>query len=757
MNQLVSPVNTSIINGAPVESSPVKTLRENKRSLSEPDKWAPESKRALEFKDSLSQVGEHQRLALRVPDIRCAACSLKVESHLQGLPGIEQVLTSHADKRVIVDFTTTQPFEIIDEIESLGFSVLPDRLNLAQKALEAESKSMLARLGVAGIGMMQVMMFAFADYFSGPAGIEDAYEVLLRWASLFIACPIALYSAVPFHSGALRDIKNGNFGMDVPVSIAILAAFSLSLINTIGGTGEVYFDSVCMFTFLLLIGRYVELQSRKQYQQSQTLVEHLLPPTIRLKNGETVLACNIVPGMLVEVCPRETIPVDGVVVDGSCHANEAAFTGESVPVSKKVGHKVFAGSENLSGTVCIEVSAESTDFVINKISELYIESSSFKPDFSIIADKVAKHFVQFILAAAFLSGAYWYFAGGHDWFAIALTVLVVSCPCAFSLATPVAYSVAVSALRNIGVVVTRGDFLERLASVDRIVFDKTGTLTKGTVSIESIELLSNATTGEVLELAAAIEKGNYHPIGRAFEARTDKIATWQKVMAGNGVEAEIDGEVYRIGKPAWVDSQFDFESRDGIWVLLGSTKPLALIRLADSVRDDAGALVDSLNKQGYAMSMLTGDGQPEAARVCESISLDDCLSNMTPEQKVLQVSAWQKQGEKIVMVGDGINDAGAMGIADASIAVSPVDVFVQEAADSTLLSGDIAMVSNLILFSKKLKLVISQNIFWAIGYNFCLVPLAITGMIEPWMAALGMSLSSLVVILNANRLRKVNV
>ena len=719
--------------------------------------WTHERKKTLEFKESVSEFGDLKRLALRVPDIRCAACSLKIETHLLTLSGVEKVLTSHADKRVIVDFNGGDPLNIIGEIESLNFTVMPDRLNLAQKALEAESKAMLARLGVAGIGMMQVMMFAFADYFSGSAGIEEAYEVLLRWASLFIACPIALYSAAPFHQGAIRDIKNRNFGMDVPVSIAIMAAFTLSLINTVSGSGVVYFDSVSMFTFLLLIGRYVELQSRKQYQQSQSLAEHLLPVTVRLENGETVLARDISPGMVIEVLSGELIPVDGVIIKGACHANEAAFTGESLPVSKEVGSKVFAGSENLNGTVSIEVSTESAMFVINKISELYIESSSFKPEFSIFADKVAKHFVQFILTAACFSGIYWYFDGRHDWFAVSLTVLVVSCPCAFSLATPVAYSVAVSALRNIGVVVTRGDFLERLATVDRLVFDKTGTLTNGAVSIESIELLSEFTAREVLEIAAAMEKGNYHPIGRAFEAETKMVANKQTVVPGFGVEAEIGGKTYRIGKPSWVNVQYDFRPREGIWVLLGCETPIALIRLADGVRSDAGQLVSALKQQGYSMSMLTGDSEAEADRVCQTIGLADCLSNMTPEQKVARVAAWQKQGEKVAMIGDGINDAGAMGIADVSIAVSPVDVFVQEAADSTLLSGDIAMVSKLTQFSRKLKAVIGQNIFWAVGYNVCLVPLAITGMIQPWMAALGMSLSSLFVILNANRLRRVSV
>lgn len=345
--------------------------------------------------------------------------------------------------------------------------------------------------------------------------------------------------------------------------------------------------------------------------------------------------------------------------------------------------------------------------------------------------------------------------GGHDWFAISLTVLVVSCPCAFSLATPVAYSVAISALRNIGVVATRGDFLERLATVDRVVFDKTGTLTNGAVSIESIELLSDISEASVLELAAAIEKGNYHPIARAFEAKTSWLAQSQKVVVGQGVEAEIDGSVYRIGRPAWVSSAYEFESRAGMWVLLGNDKPIALIQLADGVRDEARPLIRSLQDQGYALSMLTGDGHVEALRVCEATALEDCFSNMTPEQKIFQVSKWQKNGERIAMIGDGINDAGAMGIADVSLAVSPVDVFVQESADATLLSNDISIVSKLTRFSRKLKVVIGQNIFWAVGYNVCLVPLAITGMIQPWMAALGMSLSSLVVILNANRLRKV--
>ena len=759
MSQLATPTKNTILSGSNIEQ----TGSVNCAAVSpiDPGKSTekPDTKRSLEFRDSVSQVGRYQRLALRVPDIRCAACSLKIESHLQAYPGVEKILTSHADKRVVVDLSSGDVLEVIAEIESLGYTVLPDRLNLAQEALTAESRSMLARLGVAGIGMMQVMMFAFADYFSGSAGIAEAYEVLLRWASLFIACPIALYSAAPFHLGALRDIRNRTFSMDLPVSIAILAAFFLSLINTVSGTGVIYFDSVSMFTFLLLIGRYVELQSRKQYQQSQSLAEHLLPATVRLQNGETILSQDVEIGMVVEVHSGEMIPVDGLVISGTCHTNEAAFTGESAPVSKTTGNKVFAGSENINGTVVIEVTALPSAYVINKISQLYIESSSFKPEFSIFADRVAKHFVQFILFAAFSSGLYWYLNGSQDWFSIALTVLVVSCPCAFSLATPVAYSVAVSALRNIGVVVTRGDFLERLATIDRIVFDKTGTLTNGAVSIESIEMLSNINREKVLQIAAAIEKGNYHPIGRAFEGETSLVASSREIVLGQGVEAIIDGVSYRLGRPSWVDSQYKFEPRVGIWVLLGLTEPatpIALFCLADGVRQEARATVEQLRSQGYDLSMLTGDATVEAERVCANIGLVDCLSNMTPENKISEVIRWQDLGEKVAMVGDGINDAGAMGIADVSIAVTPVDVFVQEAADSTLLTGDISIVAKVTLFSRKLKAVIGQNITWAIGYNVCLVPLAIVGVIQPWMAALGMSLSSLVVVLNANRLRKVD-
>jgi Cu2+-exporting ATPase len=413
---------------------------------------------------SAREIRGGHRISVRVPDIRCAACTWLIESSLRKRPDVTRCVTNLADRVVTIDYRDRDPLDLVDFIGELGFTVLPDRAAPARERLAEERKSLLARLGVAGIGMMQVMMYAFATYVAGDGGIEPAYEALMRWASLVVVTPIAFYSAMPFHRGAIRDLKHLAPGMDVPVSLAILAAYLLSVINTIGQSGEVYYDSVSMFAFLLLIGRFVELGSRQRYQQSQILSDSLLPASAMLTGGRRIPVANVVVGDVVIVQPGESIPVDGLIVEGKTSVAEAAFTGESKPIDKLAGSKVLAGSDNLEGGILVRATAAYQDFVITRISDLYRESTSYKPRFSVTADIVARYFVTGVLLTAACSAAWWYFAGLSTWFSVGLAVLVVSCPCALSLATPVAYTVAVSAMRNNGIVIANGVFLERLTT-----------------------------------------------------------------------------------------------------------------------------------------------------------------------------------------------------------------------------------------------------------------------------------------------------
>lgn len=711
--------------------------------------------RLLEFSSSVVMDKSGKRLSIRVPDIRCAACTWLIENSLSGRADVLAVRTNLADKVVTVNFVGDDPLALVMFVESLGFTVLPDRANEAKQALAAERKSMLARLGLAGIGMMQVMMYAIATYVAGEGGIEPAYESLMRYASLAVTTPIVFYSAMPFHRGAIRDLRNRTVGMDVPVSAAILAAYTLSMINTLAQSGEVYFDSAAMFTFLLLIGRFVELGSRQRYQQSQMINENLLPASaVVAGTGDRIALNRIAPGMVLAVAPGESIPADGVIVSGKTSVIEAAFTGEGRPLEKVPGERVLAGSDNLEGGISVRATASFDDFVITRISRLYRESSSYKPAFSVLADVIARYFVVGVLLTSCLTGLYWYMAGSALWFSIALAVLVVSCPCALSLATPVAYTVSVATMRSHGVIISQGAFLEKLANITHIVFDKTGTLTRGLLRVERVVTLPGVAMEHAFSIASALEESSKHPVALAFQRPTDKTAEKIGIFPGEGVEGTIDGSVYRLGKPLFAcPDKASPPDEDGNWVLLASAEPLAWFLLSDELREESPAVIHRLSKH-YGVSLFTGDASADGKRIAESTGVTDIHTGMTPEDKLMTLRAMQAGGERVLMVGDGINDAAAMAVSHASIAVSPVDIVVQEAADATLVRADLALLPMALRYSRRVRRIIRQNIGWAVCYNLCVIPLAMTGVILPWMAALGMSLSSMLVVLNANRLMR---
>lgn len=699
------------------------------------------------------------RLSLQIPDIRCANCALKIESAMAELVGVVRCRTNVADKRVMIEHNSallSQP-EIIQELESQGFEALvSDDHELIVERLTADSHLILARLGVAGIGMMQVMMFALATYVAGAGGIEPAYVALMHWASFAITTPVAIYSAMPFHLGAIADLKQRRLGMDVPVSLAIGAAYGLSSWHLFTG-GEVYFDSVCMFAFFLLIGRYLELRSRQQYEQSVSMAERCLPKIAYVLDLQQELPiAQVTPGMVVRVLPGEIIPVDGIVESGSSAVSEAAFSGESESLRKHAGMRVLAGSVNLDGELTVKCNVEVEQFVISKLSELHQEAMLYKPAFSRLADKVAGYFVAGVLLLASASGIFWYSVGNPDWFVIVITVLVVSCPCALSLATPVVYTVAVTALKRLGVVVSAGKFLERLSSVDHIVFDKTGTLTEGVLKVAEVSIsASRWQQPEVLAICAALESNSRHPIARAFEAPLQHSVGKLLAVPGQGVSGIIEGVQYQLGKPAFTDFP-DLQPPAGIgtWVLLCADQPIAWIRLEDDIRQSSGQLIAAL-KPYYKVSLLSGDRSVEVQRVAKLLGIDHAVSDLSPVEKVEWVQQFQADGDSVLMVGDGMNDAAAMGVADTAVAVSPVDILVQDAADATFLRQDILRLLMLIAYSKRLRTVIRQNISWAVLYNFCVIPFAVAGYLQPWMAALGMSMSSLLVIANANRLNRV--
>jgi Cu2+-exporting ATPase len=692
-----------------------------------------------------------------VPDVRCAGCCLKIESELGAMPGINDVNVNYAEKRLsFVPDSVADTDEAIARLTRMGYASSKEVANVSLEMFKAERRKMLARLGVAGIGMMQAMMFALTGYLAGPAGIEDAYQDLMRWAGLVVAAPIVFYSAMPFHRGALRDLRNGTLGMDVPVSLAIAAAFTLSSINTILGTGEVYFDSACMFTFFLLTGRFLELTARQSFHVEQSLGDHLLPESAVLQNGETLALSELSIGDVVIVEAGEAVPADAIVVSGATSVDESAFTGESKPLIKTPGTKVLAGSHNLDGRIEIRVTALKPEWVITHLAELYKKSASYRPDFAILADVIAKYFVSVILVLAFGSSVYWWLQGAPDFFAIGLAVLVVSCPCALSLATPVAYTIASGAVRKLGVLVSNGAFLEKLNSVDAVVFDKTGTLTEGELNLEQIEFLDPAfTERQVLNIAGALEATSLHPIAATLRSMVADVVDVERaeVEPGTGVKGTIDGADFRLGRPG---SGIDKPDDGSNWVLLTrDTVPVCWFGFSDKLRSGAGDVIANMQQRITSVEVYSGDGSKAGKEKMQVLGIDSPSMNMRPDDKISGLRARQQAGDRVLMVGDGLNDAGAMAVADISLAVNPVDTVVQSAADATLVSGDLENIPALFDYAARVNRVIRQNLTWAFVYNLSVIPLAIMGLIAPWVAALGMSMSSLLVTLNACRLARV--
>lgn len=714
-------------------------------------------------------------LRLLIPDIHCVACVWLLEQVIAKQTGINEVSVHFAKRRMRVVFSPEiTAAQIVEVINTLGYSAIVDEPDLARQSLDQLRRSMLMRLGVAGIGMMPVMMFALASYLAGPAtidnpasGMDPVYEMLLRWGSLALSLPVVFYSAMPFHRGAWLALRHLRLSMDLPVSLAILAAWSLSVYNTLRFGSTVYYDTACMFTFFLLIGRYIELVSRQRFQDNEDLLYRLLPATVtrvldransieQAVTRECVATCELRAGDLLLVQADEAIPADGIVIAGTSSVSDAAFTGEPLPSLRTPGSRVLAGAMNHDNVLLIRASCAPQEFLISQIGRLFEEASAYRPHWSLLADRAAAWFIALVLGLSGAAGAYWYSVGSADFIVIALTVLVVACPCALSLATPVASTVATTALRKKGLLIRNGAFLERLANTTAVVFDKTGTLTQAQLTLCAVHALDELDESQCVEIATALERGSKHPIALAFNTDTDLQADNVQLL-GEGVQGDIRGRRYRIGKPSFVlpgVTNMQAPSQEGLWILLATDKPVAWMQLQDHMRGDAKALIQNLKDDAFKTGIFTGDHSTAGTNLAEYLHVDFVHTGMSPEDKI---AAIRQLGETdtVLMIGDGVNDAGAMAAAACSIAISPRDVLVQQSADATLLAPTLSLLPITLRFAKRCRRVIRQNIAWSLLYNFTAIPFALAGLLPPWLAAIGMSLSSLIVIANANRLRSV--
>ncbi|RMG36601.1 MAG: heavy metal translocating P-type ATPase [Gammaproteobacteria bacterium] len=740
-----------------------------------PEELIPEQLARMELYDQPAlQAGfvavdenDLKHASLILEGITCAACVWLNERHVRSLPGVQDFQVNYSTHRAHVTWDDSQLHlsDILKAIASIGYIAHPFDPGRQEQVQKKEKSRALRRLFVAGLGGMQVMMLAVAMYAGDAYGMDALIEQFMRWVSLVLTLPVVLYSASGFFTTAWRDLRRRQLSMEVPVSLAIGAAFAASLWHTVLGQGEIYYDSVCMFTFFLLASRYLEMTARHRAGQAAEALVKLLPATAtRLVDGRTeaVPVSSLTPGDIVIVRPGETIPADGRVVSGESSVDESLLTGESLPRHRALGDEVVGGSLNVESPLEVEVRSVGEDTMISGVVRLLDRAQAEKPRIARLADRVAGYFVAAQLSVAVLVAIGWYLAAPERAFEITLAVLVVTCPCALSLATPAAVTAAIGALTRLGLLVTRGHVLETLAVADQVVFDKTGTLTRGLLSLTEVRPLGALDRQEVLDIAASLARDSEHPVARVLAMHSGAPRPVEAIRSrpGQGLEGRIDGRLYRLGHAGFVaelvgsDPPPEPGQAHGTPVYLGSEGGwLARFELRDRLRDDAAEAIRALREQGLEPHIFSGDAPAAVAAVARTLGIGDWAARMRPEDKLARVRELQAQGHKVVMVGDGVNDAPVLAGADVSIAMGQGAQLAHASADMVALSERLQVLPEGVRKAHATRAIIRQNLAWAVVYNLLAVPLAAAGWVAPWMAAIGMSFSSLVVVVNALRLK----
>jgi Cu2+-exporting ATPase len=717
-----------------------------------------------------NKANAEKETELVIDGLTCAACVWLLNQHVSKLDGVLHFNVNLTTQRAYVhwDSDKIKLSRIMAAIDAIGYQPGPYQASVAAQRKAKDKRQMTFRLGIAGLGAMQVMMLSFGMYAGMAQGMEVDYMHFMRWAALVLSTPVVLYSAAPFFKAAFRALKNRHLVMDVPVSLAIGAAYIASLWATVFKTGEVYYDSVTMFTFLLLLGRFVESTARYHAGHAGNELHKLLPPVCdKVVDGETqqVAVTKLQAGDIVKVLPGATIPADGTLVEGTSSINEAALTGEFMPVDKQQGDQLTAGTVNVSSALLMQVTQTQDDSRLQQILSMVQQAHSFRPQLSKSADKVAHYFVFAVLVISAIVYSSWYFLDPSKAFWITLSVLVITCPCALSLAAPTATAVATASLRRQGILMTREDSLEQIAKVDTVVFDKTGTLTTGAMSLQQVIALGDVDELTCKLLAARLEQESEHPISRAFRhldgSEYDLRDIQNHPSEGLSGDWQTNHMQLRLGKPEFVQqlgtwAQPERPTAEGVWLLLGNQhQALAWIHIADAKRPELHKVMPQLKALGMELCILSGDHPNNVEELAEELGVDEWQAGQTPAQKLAFIQAKQEQGKSVLMIGDGINDAPVMAAADASLAMASGTDLSKASAPALLLRDHLGLIGVLITKARRTRRIMIQNLGWALLYNVIALPLAASGMVPPWGAATGMSFSSLFVVLNATRLRRI--
>jgi len=715
------------------------------------------------------QSADHTEATIYVGGMYCAACSWLIETTLTKLPGVDTAGVSPVTHRLRVRWRSADALfsTILASLADLGYQPQPLAPENTTRPELVEQRTALKRLLVASLGMMQVMMFAVGLYAGDFQGIDRDMQRFLRLVSFVVTTPVVFYAARPFFAAAWRGVVAKKPGMDLPVSIAVGSAYAASVYATFTNGPAVWFDSVTMFVFFLTLGRFLEMRARHRSIDRSAALSSLLPNTATRLDGDdssVVPVSRLLAGDRVLVRAGDAIPADGTVETGHSSVDEALLTGEARPQRKSTGDLVAAGSVNIDGLIEMRVTRTGSDTTLGTISRLSERARYTRPAFVTLADRIASYIVVALLIVATIVALYWYFMAPERAFVITLSVLVVTCPCALALATPAAFAAAGSRLSQLRLLVTNGNAIEALSRATTVMFDKTGTLTKGLPEISSVMVLDPSWTEQDCRLiAAALETASAHPLARAFAMSAPLPAvSAQHVEVGQGVSGSVDGRHWRLGSAQFVGggAAVDPHNEDDTAtnVFLGvDGDVVAWFDVEDELRPGVAETLHSLEQLGLRMALVSGDNKRAVQDLASRLGIAEFHSECTPERKLDIIKTAQGNGERVVMVGDGINDAPVLAGADTSVAPAQGALLAQTSADVIMLGDSLDPLTTAVRMSRKTMRIVRQNLAWAIVYNALALPLAAAGLVPPWLAAIGMSASSLIVVMNALRLSRFTI
>jgi P-type Cu2+ transporter len=698
------------------------------------------------------------RLSLMVEGLQCGACVWLIEQSLLREPGVEQARVSLSTRRLTLAWRKddADPVKLIDRVQRLGYRLVPFDPCLLRSADDAESKALLRAMAVAGFAAGNIMLFSVSVWSGHFEGMAAGTRDLFHWISALIAIPVIAYAGRPFFSSAWQAIRGGRTNMDVPISLAIILAPGISLLETFRGGEHAYFDSAVTLLFFLLIGRYLDrrVRARARLAVEQLTALNATAATVVDADGHTrdLPPTSVQPGMRVLIAAGGRIPVDGVIESGTSDVDLSILTGESIPVARSPGDEVFAGSVNLTAPIRIVTRQSGSGTLLADVIGMMEAAEARRGRYVQIADRVARYYSPVVHSVALLTFLGWTLLGGLAWqpsLLIAVAVLIITCPCALALAVPVVQVAASQRLMRAGILLKAGDALERLREADHVVFDKTGTLTTGELR------LAPETDREGLALASAIAATSRHPLARAIRRAAPDVPAKEGVreIPGCGLELSDESGTWRLGSHAFVGEADDGSEAPSLW-LSGPNRPAVRFQFADDIRADAAVTIQRLQDLGCTIEISSGDRPAAVAAIAAKLGISSWRGGMRPADKVAHLEHLRGIGSRVLMVGDGLNDAPALAAAHVSIAPATGTDVTQSAADIVFQGASLAAIPDSLALACRADRLMRQNLALALFYNLAAVPLAVIGFVTPLIAALAMSSSSILVIGNALRLGK---